>query len=552
MYHFATNFDNDKFLLRGLALYYSLQKQKIDFCLWNLCMDDECSNFLEKLKLKNLHLIKLSDIEDSSLLGIKKDRTLREYCLTIKPFLLRYILVNKPDIDMIAWLDSDLCFFDSPISLYEELGNNSVLLTPNRFPEHIREHQEKLCGKYNAGMVIFKNNTNSLKCLTWWRERCLEWCKNYHENGKLGEQLYMDEFPKKFGGVIVSKNFGANVAYWNIEQYSIVKKANKIFIRNMFSKELPLIFYHFSGIDIYFIFNKIKIVTMRRYLDPFAKKYIYNKYIPALKWSFDFVKKTFKNKIFSDINYQKIRYTKLLIKKTVISYTHYTKHRLITNYCRLKNKILSIFKEESYALNNIDIKLKPYLSDIKNGFFVEAGSNDGISQSNTLYFEKKFGWRGLLIEAMPELATKCIENRPKAITENCALVSFDYSKKTIPIRYGGLMSVVEGGMKTKHEEETHIQKAKELKNIETYITEVPIMTLTSILDKHKISNIDFLSLDIEGYELQALKGLNINKYRPTYILVEARYKDDIDKFMHTNNYKEISRLSEHDYLYKSK
>lgn len=218
----------------------------------------------------------------------------------------------------------------------------------------------------------------------------------------------------------------------------------------------------------------------------------------------------------------------------------------------IKRILRKIFKKRrSYSLDEIDLKLRPYLLKIKNGFFVEAGANNGISQSNTLYFEKNYGWKGILVEPVPELASEAKKNRPMAIVEEAALVSFLYEEKTISMRYGGLMSLVEGAMKTKAEEDKHIENAKTIKNINTRVLVVPTMTLSHILEKHGIKKIDFLSLDVEGYELEALRGLDLTKYSPKYILVEARYKDEIDIFMKKSGYAEIAKLSHHDYLYES-
>lgn len=57
----------------------------------------------------------------------------------------------------------------------------------------------------------------------------------------------------------------------------------------------------------------------------------------------------------------------------------------------------------SYSLNELDIKLLKYINK-RNGFFIEVGANNGISQTNTLLFEKNYGWNGMLIEAIPDLS----------------------------------------------------------------------------------------------------------------------------------------------------
>src|SRR5450432_1205209 len=226
----------------------------------------------------------------------------------------------------------------------------------------------------------------------------------------------------------------------------------------------------------------------------------------------------------------------------------------------MKNIIVRIYRRiqrifvteinESYSLDNLDLKLLKYLN-FKRGFFIEAGANDGVNQSNTLLFERKLKWRGLLIEPIPELAEKCRVNRPNCIVENYALVPFDYSEKEIIMRFSNLMSLVKGAMNSEEEEIAHIKKGEEVQNIETYEINVPASTLNSILNTHGIGKIDLLSLDVEGYELSVLKGVDFNKYRPKYILIEARYKEEIEKYLE-DLYTPIDKLGYYDILFKLK
>ena len=70
------------------------------------------------------------------------------------------------------------------------------------------------------------------------------------------------------------------------------------------------------------------------------------------------------------------------------------------------------------ALNGLDRKLQAYL-DYRDGFFIEAGANDGLTQSNTYWLERFRGWRGLLVEGLPDLAAACRRNRPRSRTVTC-------------------------------------------------------------------------------------------------------------------------------------
>ena len=176
---------------------------------------------------------------------------------------------------------------------------------------------------------------------------------------------------------------------------------------------------------------------------------------------------------------------------------------------------------QSFSLNELDLRLAKYIKT-RNGFFIEAGANDGIQQSNTLYFEKYLGWKGLLIEPIPSLADQCRVNRPSCIVENCALVSSDYEQPTIEMQYNGLMSIVTGAFGDAFKDQQHIQTGmKFLRNGQSpYKISVPAQTLSAVLSRHGVEHVDLLSLDVEGYELDVLRGLDFNRHKIGFLLIE--------------------------------
>ncbi len=203
------------------------------------------------------------------------------------------------------------------------------------------------------------------------------------------------------------------------------------------------------------------------------------------------------------------------------------------------------------ALNDLDRKLSKYL-DFTEGFFVEAGANDGFKQSNTYYLENALRWKGILIEAIPELYEQCKKQRKNSRVYNYALVAPEFLESTALVHYADLMSVVDGALKNEECQEEHIRAGLACQKIShSYSIEVPVKTLEAIIDEVCPGTIDLLSLDVEGYELNVLKGLNFEKYRPQFILVEARFYDEVNEFLRLY-YEQVDQLSHHDYLYRVK
>jgi FkbM family methyltransferase len=172
---------------------------------------------------------------------------------------------------------------------------------------------------------------------------------------------------------------------------------------------------------------------------------------------------------------------------------------------------------------DIERKLGQYFGDIR-GVFIEAGANDGIAQSNTYWLEKMRGWSGLLVEPAPAMAALCKKNRPKSTVVNAALVA-TADITSIKIAAVGLYGYVTGSLSGPEHEAEHrrrgastagLSSVEEIKDIE-----VPAATLESIIDEAGFGKIDFFSLDVEGYELNVLRGMNMKKHRPRYLMVEA-------------------------------
>ncbi len=219
-------------------------------------------------------------------------------------------------------------------------------------------------------------------------------------------------------------------------------------------------------------------------------------------------------------------------------------------YRRIFNRIGRDTGLLSLSASNLDFKLKTYLPE-RNGHFIEAGANNGLRQSNTLYYERFRGWRGLLVEAIPGLAQECRRNRPRSHVENCALVGAGFKETSINMTYCNLMSQVDGARGSAEEDQRCLNIGLRNERVPLYRVSVPARTLTSLLDELQPPQIDFFSLDVEGYELPVLQGLDMTRYRPTYLLVEANARLALAEYLRPW-YSHVADLSPSDVLYRAR
>ncbi|MDO6382094.1 glycosyl transferase [Leptospira santarosai] len=274
MKYLCTLFDFN-YLPLGLSLYESVRRHFGDFHLWVLAMDDKAYDFFKENSFDHVTVLSLNDIESGDVLTAKGNRTWQEYCWTLSPVLPTYVLRENPDIDHITYLDSDIYFFSDVGPVYDEIGRHSIMIIPHRFPDRLKDLEAN--GIYNVQMVYFKRDEIGMKCLSRWREQCLEWCYNRAEDGRLGDQKYLDVWPQTYKNVCVLKNEQAGVALWNAERYKIRSKDEEILI-----DERPLIFYHFHMFKFYEgnvygtgIFDyKLKYEVLRPIYDVYVKQLI--------------------------------------------------------------------------------------------------------------------------------------------------------------------------------------------------------------------------------------------------------------------------------------
>lgn len=196
-------------------------------------------------------------------------------------------------------------------------------------------------------------------------------------------------------------------------------------------------------------------------------------------------------------------------------------------YCK-EQISYSLADSNGVALDNTITKIMNY----KNGVFIEVGANDGVTFSNTKLLEEQYGWTGVLVEPSKNLFAKLCANRPNSKCFACALGSFQEDGTYV---YGDFDGHMMSSLTNR------LSRPKKQK--------VLIRSLQSILDECSLQHINFFSLDVEGYELNILQGIDFSRTKFDYLLIEiytSQY-DLILNFMADRGYNLVRCLSNYNH-----
>jgi FkbM family methyltransferase len=179
------------------------------------------------------------------------------------------------------------------------------------------------------------------------------------------------------------------------------------------------------------------------------------------------------------------------------------------------------------------------------GSCVEVGANNGVDDSTTLFFEE-LGWKCILVEPNPDLCKEIRRKRRSTLFE-CAISS----------KRGEAVLYVAGGADRSHGMSTISDSQEDHDRIKSYgfdcvPVKVKVRTLDEILEETGIDcDIDFMSIDVEGLELEVLKGLSIEKWKPKIILVEdnSNFENkDVRNYLKQHEYVRFDRTGVNDWF----
>lgn len=199
--HYVTLFDS-LFLPQALALHASLQRHAGAHRLWMLCIDDESFDLLQRLGPSDCQPMRLADLETPALLAVRPTRSRGEYCWTLTPFAPDYVFDADPSVDRVTYLDADVWFRSDPRPIFAEFeaSNAQILITRHGYAAEY--DQSATAGKYCVQFTTFTRD-GGRPARRWWQDKCIDWCFARYEDGKFGDQKYLDDWPERFGSDVV-------------------------------------------------------------------------------------------------------------------------------------------------------------------------------------------------------------------------------------------------------------------------------------------------------------------------------------------------------------
>src|SRR5487761_2561484 len=164
----------------------------------------------------------------------------------------------------------------------------------------------------------------------------------------------------------------------------------------------------------------------------------------------------------------------------------------------------------SYAQNAEDVILARALASTSNGFYVDVGAASPNEATVTRHFYEA-GWSGINIEPLPEWASELRQFRPRDINLEVASAASDGEFTFFRVREDPALSTMDLEIADEHRRAgLHVDELR-----------IAVRTLNAILEEQQVPVIDFLKIDVEGAELEVLRGLDLNRWRPRVIVVES-------------------------------
>ena len=260
MKYFCTLSDKN-YLRQGLALYKSISENCDDFILEYLCLDIESETILKDINLENINVVNVNELfeKDSQLKELKKS-DYKKWCWTLASYYTNFLLKNTKH-EYVIYIDSDIIFYNNVDYLFDEIKDKSTGIIRHR---HIPLDGESPDGKFNVGIVYFKNDKMGKEICNWWSDSVIN--EKYPEYATCYDQKYLEGFIEIYGEEnvsIIDNVCHGSPWHWRLYDYSKYKETKKIIWEG---REEILLFNHFSRFG-YDLRNKTMDYTNGNYPD---------------------------------------------------------------------------------------------------------------------------------------------------------------------------------------------------------------------------------------------------------------------------------------------
>ena len=203
-------------------------------------MDEPIYKLMSQFRYENVELYRIPDIDSADLITYRVGNDYQHFCWCLASYFT-YWLRSVKEIGDIMYMDADLYFFNDYAPIFEEIGQKSIGIITHRFPND----RERKVGKYNVGIIYFKNDETGTNCLLWWKNVVMNPENPYYKtHSTCGDQKYLELFEPLYGkgNIQVIDKIG-HLAAWNIHDHTFDDDINNIYWKGV---RQTLIFCHFS------------------------------------------------------------------------------------------------------------------------------------------------------------------------------------------------------------------------------------------------------------------------------------------------------------------
>jgi len=248
MRYYCTHF-NIRYLNRAIALHESMEQNAGDYHLFMFAFDDVSVRALEKLALPHVTVVPYGEFENEELLELKARRSFKEYMWTVTAFIIGHVFEHF-NVTACTYIDADIFFFGDPEPVFHEREDFSAIITEHRY--HPKYDQTATSGRFCVQFNTFTRSPGSQQILRAWQRSVAEWCYDRQEEGKFGDQMYLDEWPGKYPGVHIATHPGIGVAPWNVLNCrDLSEQDGRVSFLTPSGERSEVIFYHFHGVSLF-------------------------------------------------------------------------------------------------------------------------------------------------------------------------------------------------------------------------------------------------------------------------------------------------------------